>query len=129
MQEKNTHEPLTNAASYHPKAPLPRNPTITDRGAFALISTEYVIFVADALTATAAAAGLIRVILRSWSHFRFRVARVPIWTSASRVHYVVLVLKDGRGARFPPLALLALDPARGCERGSSSGMKVLNITL
>ena len=100
MQEKNTHEPLTNAASYHANAPLPRNPAITDRGAFALISTEYVIFIAYAFTATAAAAAacLIRVILGNWSHFRLRVARVSIWTSASRVHHVVLVLKDGRGA-------------------------------
>ena len=85
MQEKKAHSPLTNAAFYHPQCSCARNPTVTDRGSFALISTEHDIFVAYALTTTTAAASLIRATLRSWSHFRFRVARVPTWTSASRV--------------------------------------------
>ena len=76
MQEKTTHALLTKTASYRPQNHATRNPT-TDHDAVALIIAEYDIVVADAFNATTAAASLITVILRSWSHFRFRVARVP----------------------------------------------------
>ena len=88
--------------------PAPRDPTIADPGAFTFISTEHDIVVGHALTTTPAAAGLITVILGSWSHFRFPVVQVPTWAAwaaASRVHHVVLVLEEGRGARFPLLLL------------------------
>ena len=94
------------------------------------VCTEHDIVAHALTTAVAAAAGLITwggLLPRSWSHFRFRVERIPTWTSASRVHRFVLVLEDWQGARNPPPQLV-LGPARGCEYDSSSDMKVLKST-
>ena len=66
--------------------------TVTDHGAFTLIIIENEIVVAHAFTTTTTVAGLITVILSSWSHFRPRVTRAPIWALASRDHHVALVL-------------------------------------
>ena len=76
MQEKNMHSPLTKPSHIIRKAPPPCYLTITDHGVFAFIRNEHDTFVAYALTTTAAPACLIGVTLRSWSHFRFRVAQV-----------------------------------------------------
>ena len=91
---------------------------MADPGAFATIGTE---------NDLAAAACLITVILR-------KLVALPLPSGPGTDldfgldgHHIVLVLEDERGARFPPLSLLALDRARECERGSSSGMKVLNL--
>ena len=44
-------------------------------------------------------------------------------------HHVVLVLEDERGARFPSLALVAVEAGSRAEYGFSSGLEVLNPPL
>src|SRR5258706_9071503 len=81
-----------------PKIPAPRNPTITEPGAFSLIGNERDVVVAHTLTTTAAATCLITVSPCELVVFPLPDAGTSLDIDLDACH--IVILEDGRGTRF-----------------------------
>ena len=118
---KCTHH--TQAASYHPKPPASRAPSMTDPGAFGVIGVEYYIVPAPALSITATAACLITAIPREQIALSLSVGAGTSLHFGLDGYHVVAALEDGwgacglRGPRFPSPLLLGSN-----QRGMCAGM-------